>query len=767
MESTINKDKLTSSDIKENTDHLYKRAISVMSNLNELKNSLINEDNKFNNYSQNNKNNYDNINSKESDKSKNDIQKLREKIQEQAARLLKLEKYKCLCENRILQLDPSHTMPVIEEHLKNHIYQSKNNKQYNSNNNYDNFHTNEIYQNEIYSLNQNLIILKEELKTLENKNLFLENKIKNNSISEMQMKNQKNNSSLNLIHSKTGFPFPLEKIHDEKSLRENYHNLFILYNDNIIEKNHILDTLKIETINNEEQKNYMEILKQTIDSFIMKNSFTRILNQIKKQYYDPKNNNFLNDNKNVQIPNNIDFLTEITILKNDVEKYRKESVLTQALINELKREIEFLKNNNTNLMSNKEKIIENLENLLRELDQAKFKLRNLENENEILIKEAEINKENDILLREELENFKEIAANLNKENIEINSKFSEIKSHLENIQNVQNKTFDYKKSFDKIYLDLNDELKKNKNLEDELTKCKNNLDKYKSEDVKLKEDLKMIDLIKNNLLDEISILKKNINLLEETNKEIENENKIKEKEIQILNNKLNLYSKDSNKNSNYSFDNSFNINNKILENEKLNREFEDYKKDSIKVIENLQYKLEEIKNNNNNNNDLLNLQQSIHKKPGAYETLKIESCLNPNNNTCNFINTIDLNHKKELENENFYLNNKINLLDKEIQNKTELLQKYKDKYDKLFIDFNQAEILRKSLNEEKENAIQDSLYWKKKYDQDLMKKINEIQLLENDLCTIQKEVSHNQETINNLKKYFLNYFLFSNLKNIL
>ena len=70
--------------------------------------------------------------------------------------------------------------------------------------------------------------------------------------------------------NKTNFTFPsVDKIPNEK-LREAYSKLYTSVKEIIVEKEQILDNLRRETIYNEEQRNYIEILKQTIDTTIVK-----------------------------------------------------------------------------------------------------------------------------------------------------------------------------------------------------------------------------------------------------------------------------------------------------------------------------------------------------------------------------------------------------------------------------------------------------------------------------------------------------------------
>jgi hypothetical protein len=71
------------------------------------------------------------------------------------------------------------------------------------------------------------------------------------------------------ILDNTNFP-TADRIPNEK-LREAYSKLLVSHREIIIEKENLLKLLREETIENEEQRNYIEILKQTLESTLMKN----------------------------------------------------------------------------------------------------------------------------------------------------------------------------------------------------------------------------------------------------------------------------------------------------------------------------------------------------------------------------------------------------------------------------------------------------------------------------------------------------------------
>lgn len=75
--------------------------------------------------------------------------------------------------------------------------------------------------------------------------------------------------------------FPsVDRVPQDK-LKENYQRLQISYTTLLNEKEVILETLRTETLMNEEQRNYIEILKQTLESKISSLGIRNFLNQQK------------------------------------------------------------------------------------------------------------------------------------------------------------------------------------------------------------------------------------------------------------------------------------------------------------------------------------------------------------------------------------------------------------------------------------------------------------------------------------------------------
>ena len=119
-----------------------------------------------------------------------------------------------------------------------------------------------------------------------------------------------NNSNNEIFNESNGINF-VEKY---KKLKEKYNKMKIQYEKAI-------ELLKEETLVTEEQRNLIVLLKNTIDNDLVKSG-------ILKKYI---NSNHI-----------IDFIK----IKNESEEYRKELVLSQALVNSLKSEIEIIMKEN-------------------------------------------------------------------------------------------------------------------------------------------------------------------------------------------------------------------------------------------------------------------------------------------------------------------------------------------------------------------------------------------------------------------------------------
>ena len=196
--------------------------------------------------------------------------------------------------------------------------------------------------------------------------------------------------------------------------REQYTKLYISFKDLTREKEQILESLRKETINNEEQRNYIEILRNTLESNILKAGIAPLLNAQKIHYSKETTN--------------IDILVDAAMIKVEAEKFRKELLLSQILNNELKQEFELIKKNYEEALIRNEKLKEEIENLLNEIEHKEIYIKNQEEEKHSLNIDIEsLGKKNENLLQEidkvNMKNKKleKDLLEMNKKNIDANS----------------------------------------------------------------------------------------------------------------------------------------------------------------------------------------------------------------------------------------------------------------------------------------------------------------------------------------------------------
>lgn len=278
------------------------------------------------------------------------VEKLEQKIQEQAKRLSDLTNYKYLCEKRIIQLNPDEIFPITEKVLQNYNLGSQKKDKYD-------------------------VLYNKYTKLLRDFNLLVKNQKENFNSSEIQ---NNSNISNNINTSGQGM------YNDEELKRLKMKNKELKE-----EKNKVIELLRQETLNSEEQKNLIAILQQTIDNDLLKTGGI---------------------NKYVTAQNVVDF----SKLKSENDNYRKQLVLSQALVNSLKAEIEQLNGERD----------KNISKMLSEKDK--------ENDNSSVIS---VKKDNDILLSENIS----LKTTINTKNQIISNLTNEITNLKNLIEEAENK----------------------------------------------------------------------------------------------------------------------------------------------------------------------------------------------------------------------------------------------------------------------------------------------------------------------------------------
>ena len=168
---------------------------------------------------------------------------LQKKIREQAKRLCSLQEYINLLENRIRQYNPNENFPLTKNKMNNVQSYSDINDKYN---------------------------------TLQKKY---------NSLYETYALNNKSLTNFQSNDSEIDINFPDVNDISPEELFSYYSQIQIQYKKLLSEKHKLVNQLKKEMVTNDEQRNYIEILKQTIESSLIKTGLKSKIELIKKKYY--------------------------------------------------------------------------------------------------------------------------------------------------------------------------------------------------------------------------------------------------------------------------------------------------------------------------------------------------------------------------------------------------------------------------------------------------------------------------------------------------
>ena len=289
---------------------------------------------------------------------------------------------------------------------------------------------------------------------------------------------------------------------------------FETFNNNLVnqlmnEKEQICNSLRNETLLNEEQRNYIEILKQTIESGLIKNGMS---GSVQKAASAMKQSE-------------VDFVIELTRVKGENEKIKKDLIMQQAVLNELKNDLESYKKNNDDLEIKNKSLIESLEN-------EKEKNENLmQNRNKMIIDAQEQNEKMNLLLNDNQkmkENINELSNKINKYEIDLSTK-KEIEATLsstnDNYKEIQIKFNELKNEFNVL------KIKYDKSIVD-MTTLKNDNERLNCENAqKGKEIENLTNQLNENYVEHQNLINKHKDV-QSAMQRTENNNKEITKEIQ-------------------------------------------------------------------------------------------------------------------------------------------------------------------------------------------------------------------------------------------
>ena len=515
------------------------------------------------------------------------------------------------------------------------------------------------------------------------------------------------------------------------------------------ENKKIIEVLKEETKACEMQKNIIDVLQQAIDNDISKN------NELKKF---------------ITIDNIVDF----TQLKMEAEQYRKELVLSQALVNSLKSEIEQLNkekeeaeiNNNNNIKLNNKNINNNIIN---------------DNLNE---EENNNNQENDEMnMNNNMNNYYQNNRNNQEDNNLLMSENISLKTTLNNqaqlIKELMDENQNLKKLVDEATIKLNDVISNknenkinNDNLNYQLNLKINEIKQYEDKFIYFNDYITIIKSIFMNFQDKLPKYINNYNKIanEDLNSLLSNSFS---QSIIKLNNRINQLNKIEKFNLETNIEND--ITNILLEFiQILNNEFisiyekvfqtNSYYKESNKKIEELQLQIKENEITNQNNlkkinniNDLLNNEKkNMDECKNTTEEYKIKLAI------CH-LEKDNLNKKIEsyLDDKNsiidcFYVT--IKALSQYNENLSQLLRECINIIETKSKLFNEKEIIMEQLTKNKiKDLNRDKLY---KNNPEVNKMVTQEQItLQNLINEFENKINEKENQLNNIKDQIKQYLL--------
>ncbi len=353
---------------------------------------------------------------------------LQKKIRDQAKRLCSLQEYINLLENRIRQYNPNENFPITKNKLSNVQSFSDISEKY------------EQLQKKYNSLYETY--------ALNNKNL-----------------NNYQSGNFNIEEEE----FPDVNDIDPEQIFSYYSQIKNQNKQLIQEKNKLLSQLKKEIVTNDEQRNYIEILKQTIESSLIKTGLKSKIELIKKKYYG-------------NLPED-DFATVILDIgqmkeKNDeLMKLKEENEKQILTMSAQLQNLEETKENYNNLKEELEKLQEDKIKLDEEFMKLSTDYQTKENELEIQKnRNNEIEKHNQILLNEnkEIPKLKKDNCYLSQTVNDLNHKVTKLsydndylKDYQEQYENITRENLNIKQinqgltQDNNFYLQQNDNLKNN------------------------------------------------------------------------------------------------------------------------------------------------------------------------------------------------------------------------------------------------------------------------------------------------------------------
>lgn len=291
----------------------------------------------------------------------------------------------------------------------------------------------------------------------------------------------------------------------------------------LMEKEQTLATLRNETLMNEEQRNYIEILKQTIETSIIKNGLGPVLQK---------------SQNSSQGQSNLDIIIDFTKLKRENEKIRKDLIMEQVVLTDMKSELESYKKQAEDLDIINKQLRGSLHKETNEKNEAYKRLNQLDKNKGNLLNEIDLAIKENKMLKINFSEYQSQNKQLEKEILENKRDINTLTITLNELSPFKSKYNGLSKQFHELQLKYTETTKYNKDLERSNEKLKMNLDIQLSNTKKLtqliEENSQNYQEEKQNLIHEQNTLMNVIKQSENEQMEISNDLLQKDNEIKQL-----------------------------------------------------------------------------------------------------------------------------------------------------------------------------------------------------------------------------------------
>ena len=497
-------------------------------------------------------------------------------------------------------------------------------------------------------------------------------------------------------------------------------------NRTISEKNYndLINTIRKLSFVNDEQRSYIEVLKQTLESNLVKNGLSSLITS-----------KSLNESLNFSTQN-LKYIIDLSKLSSEIQKLNDDLNKQKSINEDITIELNTIKKEKQDLQ-NANKIIKD------KLSELKNQGENLDFLNDV---QKEQNIQNLMFIKQENQKLKndlnevQILCNKYEKDILDNGRIiSDLKKQLDNYKNIEKEYNEIKDLNIKLEYDVEKLIREKKDLEEKLNKIKGNIEILKAEKSALNKKLneKEIEIQKDKkkyFIDKANLITK-LTKSKEINSELKN--KIHDKEVDLIEFQQRQI---ENEKKNLELDS---------ENHELKINYDDYKNET-------DFKLEII---NKKNEDLI---KQLNKIDNLYRNAEKENS-DMLKNISEYKNKV-----KEIEEEN----EKIKTENEGLKSYLEQSNLNYEKQNSEFLNLNDTLIKLKNEN----NSLKKELpFWKEKYDKDikektkeeerLKKSLNEMNIKLNDLLSNNNKIlnsnnellTKNNELENDLKDLYKNF----------